>query len=316
MTSFAYLKTKVYYAQNREDLILESFFRDKKKGFYVDIGAYDPDYDSVTRRFYEHGWSGINIEPQAERHALFVKKRARDTNLNIGISNKDTALSLRSYANQGLSTFSKKVQNGYRGIEDPNTQKYVDIEVQVQTLATVFKQYGITNIDFMKIDVEGLEYEVIEGNDWSKYRPKILCIEANHILEDWHSTLEKNNYELCFNDGLNDYFIDKTVKDQIKFDYVDYVVLKLGGGLRYEDYNLFKDNLDLLNKHIKWLENDGELKQGHIEHQMTVIANQEEQIKNMQSQLSEKTAQLNSLRWTVKRMARLTKDKLLLGRRR
>ncbi len=82
----------IYYSQNREDIILDSFFPDVEEGFYVDVGAYDPDHDSVTKLFYLKGWHGINIEPQEKRHQLFVKKRKRDTNLNIGISSKSGSL--------------------------------------------------------------------------------------------------------------------------------------------------------------------------------------------------------------------------------
>ena len=83
----------VSYAQNREDIILDGFFKNENQGFYVDIGAYDPDIDSVTRYFYNKGWRGINIEPQQERLDLFLSKRPDDLNICAGISNKNTKLS-------------------------------------------------------------------------------------------------------------------------------------------------------------------------------------------------------------------------------
>ena len=60
MADLRYIKNRIYCSQNREDLILEAFFIGEKKGFYVDVGAYDPDYDSVTKLFYLKGWNGIN----------------------------------------------------------------------------------------------------------------------------------------------------------------------------------------------------------------------------------------------------------------
>lgn len=237
MTDIRSLKKRVYYSQNREDLILHSFFHDVKNGFYVDVGAYDPDIDSVTKLFYIEGWSGINIEPQPNRHKRFLKKRERDINLNIGVSEKKGNLTLRSYNNQGLSTFKKELQNDYLDKErTEGTDTYQDIMVEVDRLDSIFKRHKVKEIDFMKIDVEGFEKNVILSNDWSLYRPHILCIESNHIVDDWRPTLKKNEYSLVFNDGLNDYYVDKRKLNKFKLNYVQDVVLGKGGGLRFDDF--------------------------------------------------------------------------------
>jgi FkbM family methyltransferase len=238
MPNYPHLAKKVFYSQNREDLILEAFFPDVEKGFYVDVGGYDPDVDSVTKLFYEKGWHGINVEPQPDRFKTFKKRRPKDINLNIGISNVQSNLTLRSYENQGLSTFSEKMQAEYAGSKDEGTQKYTDITIEVKTLKEVFSEHKVKQIHFMKVDVEGLEYEVLEGNDWSKYRPEVVCIESNHIVKDWRGLLKDNGYSLVFNDGLNDYYTDKKTDRHKKFDYVNLLLLGKGGGLRYEDYQL------------------------------------------------------------------------------
>lgn len=235
-----HLKNRLYYSQNREDLILRAFFPKIKKGFYVDVGGYDPDVDSVTKLFYQLGWSGINIEPQPNRFVLFQDKRKRDINLNVGVSNTSAKLTLRSYANQGLSTFSETMKREHNEQPDENTAQYSDIEVDVVTLKSIFKKYEVKEIDFMKIDVEGMECEVIEGNDWELYRPKVLCIEANHIKRDWSDHLTRADYKLVFNDGLNDYYVDSRTDLGDVFDYVQYVVVERGGGIRFEDYSLIK----------------------------------------------------------------------------
>ncbi len=229
---------KVYYAQNREDIILESFFLDKETGFYVDVGAYDPDDDSVTKLFYEKGWRGINIEPQPDRFEKFRRSRPKDTNLNVGVSDKESTLRLRSYSNEGLSTFSQEMKDEYTSAmrQDTGTTSFTDIDVQVKTLSQIFKEQKVKSIDFLKIDVEGLEYEVIAGNEWKKYRPKVLCIESNHLVRNWKEILDDNDYELVFNDGLNDYFIDSLYEKKIEFKYIDHVVLGLNGGTSVSDY--------------------------------------------------------------------------------
>lgn len=216
----------ISYAQNREDLILAGFFDDDEIGFYVDIGANSPDIDSVTKLFYEKGWSGINIEPIPAYYEQLKKVRTRDKNLNVGISNKAGTLSLREYEGTGLSTFSETLKNKYEVSPDYFTEEYKDYSVKVYTLADVFSKNKVKHISFMKIDVEGYEYNVLEANDWKLYRPEVICIEANHIEHDWHELLQKNGYEKAFFDGLNEYFVDKTLEQKRKFSYIDAVINK------------------------------------------------------------------------------------------
>jgi FkbM family methyltransferase len=222
------LRFNISYAQNREDILLSGFFSTNYKGFYVDVGASDPTKFSVTKLFYDRGWSGINIEPLPNLYRLLKKDRTRDINLNIGISDKKGKLTLREYPDfDGLSTFSPSMKNFYSK-QDPNTvKKYIDHNVQVLTLREVFREQGAPVIDFMKVDVEGLEYEVLAGNDWQVYRPKVLCIEANHVIKDWRTVLEKNKYKLLFFDGLNEYYVaNEQPEIASRFSYIHAVLEK------------------------------------------------------------------------------------------
>lgn len=217
----------VSYAQNREDIIINAFFPNVTDGFYVDVGANDPEDDSVTKIFYDKGWRGINIEPSPMMYQKLIKARKRDINVNLGVSDSDATLEFREYINHGLSTFAGSIKQAYeKGLTD-KTKDYKDYSVAVKKLDEVLKEYAPSqHIHFMKIDVEGYEYNVLAGNDWSKYRPEMLCIEANHILKDWHSILEKADYELVFDDGLNEYFLRKeSAYRKKKFDYAESMIL-------------------------------------------------------------------------------------------
>lgn len=193
------------YAQYNEDLILLALFEDVKTGTYVDIGANYPTIDSVTKLFYDKGWTGINIEPIKGLHKQLQKERPKDINLQCGIGDSAKTATLREYKSvSGHSTFDA-MQKAAHG----KSEQYVDYEVPIKTLEQIFKDNKLKHIHFLKIDVEGLEYEVVTGNDWTKYRPEVVCIEANHVSRDWRKILTKNNYRLFIADGLNEYYVEK-----------------------------------------------------------------------------------------------------------
>jgi FkbM family methyltransferase len=205
---------KISYAQNYEDLILSGLLRDVEHGFYVDVGANHPQLDSVTKIFYDRGWSGINIEPNDLLHTQLSIERPRDINVNLGVASQVGRLRFRSYQSlNGLSTFSVQSMESV-GVSWPDA-KYVDKSVDVTTLSEVLSLHKPTgDIHFLKIDVEGLELEVLLGNTWSRYRPWILCIEDPHDTPDdaarqeaISSCLNNWGYSKVFFDGINSYFI-------------------------------------------------------------------------------------------------------------
>lgn len=199
------VKPLISYAQNREDIILSAFFPDLEKGFYVDVGANHPVSDSVTKLFYDKGWRGINIEPIKSLHKKLEKDRPEDINLAIGVSSKKGTAKFTEFEVDGLSTFSDEMTKVSKD-ESEIKEKY---DVKIDTLANILNKHKVKDINFLKIDIEGYEHDALLGNDWKKYRPEVICIEANHVDHDWRPILVDDGYKLAFFDGLNEYYVEE-----------------------------------------------------------------------------------------------------------
>lgn len=198
------------YSQQGEDLIIDRLLGFKQSGFYVDIGANDPHRFSNTKRFYKKGWGGINIEPDIANHRKFMNGRKTDINLNIGIGLTNSRLKFYTFIPDTLSTFSEKqaasyLKQGYR--LDSTT------EIALRPLSEVLSEYcGNRVIDILSIDTEGFDMQVLKSNDWTRFRPTLICIEsAMHTMngkntkkEDDHEVfLENIGYERVYDNGLN-----------------------------------------------------------------------------------------------------------------
>lgn len=181
---FIYRIVNVYfrgsYSQKGEDLIINKYFKKKKRGFYIDIGAYDPKRLNNTNYFYQKGWHGVNIEPNPTRIKLFDKVRKRDINLKIGIGPKRKIMEFYMFEGEGISTFSEKEANSLSKVGYKIKQK---IKVPIYRLEQIMKKYAKADIDFISIDTEGMEIEVLKSNNWKKFRPKLLCIETIDFID-------------------------------------------------------------------------------------------------------------------------------------
>ena len=200
--------TFISYAQNYEDVILARAFPGKTNGFYVDVGACFPDIGSVTKHFYDLGWQGVNVEPHPDAFRLLEAYREKDINLNIAIAEHDGEIKLY-YGNSVGETTAL-------GIDDDKS-----FMVPALSLKSLFEKYVHNDVDFLKIDVEGYEYEVLRSGNWKKFRPKIIICEVTHPWSNElrpeakkiNALLSKNNYSLTYFDGLNWYFVALEASD-------------------------------------------------------------------------------------------------------
>ncbi len=203
----------ISYAQNFEDIMLWRALKHVDGGFYIDVGAWSPDLDSVTRLFYEHDWHGISVEPNLEFHAQLEKKRPNDINLRIAVSDEPGVLDMNIFSNPGWSTLDddiakKHIADGWE------VSKH---KVEVTTLSSVWKNHvpAGQEVQFLKIDVEGLEEAVLRGGDWVHYRPWIVVVEATLPMSQveshgtWEGILVSADYQFAYADGLNRFYVAK-----------------------------------------------------------------------------------------------------------
>lgn len=164
------------YAGEGEDIILSKIFGHKKNGFYIDIGCYHPKVNSNTYYFYKQGWNGINIDANPQSIKKFDTLRTRDINVNIGIAERSTELMYYMFNESAVNTFSQSLFEERKKI---SWLKHIGSQkIPVQPLSNVLERLNIPSvIDFMDIDVEGLDMEVLRSNDWKKYVPHVVMVE-------------------------------------------------------------------------------------------------------------------------------------------
>jgi FkbM family methyltransferase len=181
----------VSYAQEGEDILLKRIFDSRKKyrGFFVDVGAHHPYRFSNTYLFYQKGWSGINIDAMPDSMKAFKKVRPRDINLEVPISDKKQVLTYYAFSEPALNGFSKEISEHRADLE--HLKLLFTKEIETITLEEILDQYlpKGQSIDFLTVDVEGLDFEVIRSINLAKYTPKVILAE---VLKDDLSTLDQN----------------------------------------------------------------------------------------------------------------------------
>lgn len=200
---FRYSKT--FYSQDGEDTLLYSFYENQPEctGFYLDIGAYHPFKFSNTALFYNKGWRGINIDATPNSMKLFKKYRKKDINLECAISDSQEELTYYSFTESALNTLDEKMANEYIKL---GWELKEAIPVQTCPINDVLDKYLPTDqkIDFINIDIEGLELSILESFDFEKYAPKYFLIEElDYVDSDFMDYVKSDIYKLLKSKGYD-----------------------------------------------------------------------------------------------------------------
>jgi FkbM family methyltransferase len=200
----------VSHAANSEDVVLHrALCADGAIGRYVDVGASSPYLGSVTRHFYEEGWSGIDVEPLAEEAAELRRARPRDVVVEAALGSVVGEVTLFVVGDErGLSSTDAEVAKGYVREGRPVRERVVAL----RTLSDLLEEHSGGEISFLKVDVEGAEREVLSGNDWSRWRPRVVVVEATNpwsyqqTHSRWEPELLAAGYLFASFDGINRFY--------------------------------------------------------------------------------------------------------------
>ena len=203
-------KPNYHYAEFGEDIMVNRIFKNISQGFYIDIGAYHPYKGSLTYNLFKRGWTGANIDLSKTSIDLFNIARPNDININCAISNfsGDTYYFENSPINQQNSLIS-------------NQEAKNKIKIKSYTLEEIISIKNIKNVDYINIDTEGNELEILNGINFKKISPYLFTIEENSFFMNNSSKLakidfmNKNGYELINIIGVTMFFVHKNFISKI-----------------------------------------------------------------------------------------------------
>lgn len=171
---------RIYYSQEGEDFVMARILGFENSGFYVDVGAHHPSRFSNTYYFYKRGWRGINIDAWPGSMRLFRATRPRDINLELAVSDKKETIEFHIFKEPLLNSASKVLAEKRRAILKEERSPSNVFQVDADTLSSILERNLPPNtpIDFMSVDVEGLDLNVLQSNDWNRFRPKYVLVEV------------------------------------------------------------------------------------------------------------------------------------------
>lgn len=200
------------FAQNNEDVVLWRALHGVTGGRYVEVGANHPRIDSATRAFYDRGWNGITVEPVPFFADLQRAERPRDHLVEAVIGTTNGEVTLHQVPGTGLSTVVDAVSamHASEGID------HVDVTVPSRRLDDVLTEAGWSpdeDLHFMLVDVEGAEQDVLASVDLTRWRPRVLVVEATApnapvpTHGDWEPAVLASGYQFCLFDGVSRFYV-------------------------------------------------------------------------------------------------------------
>jgi FkbM family methyltransferase len=205
------------YAQHGDDIIIRAIFHSLgiSTPSYLDIGAHHPENISNTKLLYDNGSRGINVEANPNLYKLFLKARPQDINLNVGVGIKSGFQDFYMIDHEsGRNSFVKEVAEGFI-IDYPQFSITEVRQIPVFTTEQILHHRPIP--DFLSIDIEGMDFAVLQSIDFRRYPFKVICVEIQPYSEEDIRTLMHNvGYYPVIKCGCNLIFVDKTLAHKVR----------------------------------------------------------------------------------------------------
>jgi FkbM family methyltransferase len=200
-------------SQDKEDLFIKNFFKKKNKGIYLDIGCFNPLLWNNTYLLYKKGWSGINVDIQKINIDLFNIARPGDINICCALYDKKKFLDLYNLKGENNSPVMTIDKSHAEKMKFLFKKKIIKKKIETLTFSEMIKNYNIkiNNIDFLNIDTEGSDFNVLKSINIQKYKPKLICIEISQFTKQSDKKkilnyLKLNDYKFIYKTSVSSFF--------------------------------------------------------------------------------------------------------------
>lgn len=292
-----------YFSQNGEDFVLAEFFKKKKSGFFVDVGAFDGVHLSNSYCFELLGWNGICVEPQREYFELCSKNRPKTKCIHAACVEEVSSAEIMLHVDQtglfsgaNLSVEQKNITDHYDSL-GKDFEGCRQETVPARTLGHILEEHAsesVSGIDFLSIDVEGMEIEVLNGLDLKKFRPRVLILEA--VTDEERSAaqdyLGSKGYQVGRRLGPNLFFVTNDHDAQAIREIEVTCVLEKQIHPRGEDYT----QVDYLDGKIIYQERNGWSLMRNYDHCENALRMREGQVEKMKENISNFQSEIEKLR--------------------
>jgi FkbM family methyltransferase len=207
----------ISYSQCGEDLVVRHLLGvlGVSNVSYLDVGAHHPQYLSNTYLFYLNGSRGVCVEPDPSLYQEFVAQRSSDTNLNCGVGAEPGNAEFYVMSTSTLNTFSRDEAQRYQSYGTHQILKTLNI--RLRTINEILEDNFTTCPHFVSLDVEGLDFVILNSLDFNKYRPQVFCLETLSFTEDKSERklteiidlMHANGYMTYADTYINTIFVDK-----------------------------------------------------------------------------------------------------------
>lgn len=202
---------RTIFPQQAETELKQAYLRDIDHGYFVEVGANKPEEASQTFALEQRGWTGVLVEPQPDLADQLRRQRAAKVFAVACTSRRNAGSNMALYLAGGHSSFD-------RDLNLPEVKPHGVIDVPTRTLDQVLIEAGAQSVDFISIDVEGHELEVLDGFDLARWNPRLILVEDMLLHLRLHRSLTRRGYRWLRRTGINNWYVPANVRPALGID--------------------------------------------------------------------------------------------------